>query len=112
MIKQTSILVTYKGKILLFSKDTYFQENSKNIWSLLDERKVKEFHLSSFKMTKLESPMLHIRLTDENVNTLRRKEGYRLEFYQFSEVLKLNLSDDARILLDQYQDEIKGLLVK
>ena len=54
--------------------------------------------------------LFHFRLSDANVNSMKRKEGWRLEFYRFNELDEILLSDEARLIFTEHNNEIKALL--
>jgi len=128
---QSSILLTYKGKILLFSKEV-LTSNMDSIWDFLNIKKVKGGSISEYLQKEINLPiklkkdslsvvqvlprntdgaqLFHLKLTDKYVNDIERKEGWRLEFYRFSEIEKISLSNDTKNLFTKYRDEIKALL--
>jgi len=122
----SSIILTYKNKILLFSKEVILNP-SENKWDffrvtnnkkskLIDALK-KEMNLSS-NVNNQELPLIplageedsssvfYTRMTDENVNSISRKKGWRLEFYRIDELDKITLSDDASSIFEEYKDQI------
>jgi hypothetical protein len=126
---QNSVLVAYKGKILLKSPDNL--NISQNVWGFIGEEKswttaVSENVLKEVRLiTKLNldtinkipltdtdnnSHIFYIKLTDGNVNSIVRREGQRLEFYSLNEVDNLPLSNSAGHILTKFRDELKELL--
>lgn len=112
MIKKSAndVLILYKGKILLFNQHDYIINFEENPWSLLDIVTLKKLKIKDAVIVPLTSSLSYIKLTDENVNSLRRDNGCRLEFYRFEEIEKLLLTSKTRNLLTSSQEDIKTLL--
>lgn len=121
------VVISYKNKILLSCADSLIEEN---IWGLIgvgstaSKSSVKNAIKSVKKMTNLESLsavkvslsdkedefIYHIKLDDNNVNSMTRNEGRRLEFYNLNELEKLNLTSNTQILLSNYKSKIIQLI--
>ncbi len=122
----SSIILTYKNKILLFSKEVILNpsENKWDFFRVTNNKKSKliyalkkEMNLSS-NVNNQELPLIplageedsssvfYTRMTDENVNSISRKQGWRLEFYRIDELDKITLSDDASSIFEEYKDQI------
>lgn len=125
-----SIILTYKNKILLFSKEVILNpsENKWDFFRIANNKKSKlvdalkkEMNLSS-NVKNQELPLIplagqidnsrvfYARMTDENVNSISRKKGWRLEFYRIDELDKITLSDDASSIFTEYKDQIAQAL--
>lgn len=76
----------------------------------MGEGKIKDLKLKGIKIKHLTSLLYHVKLTDEDVNNINRAEGNRLEFYGLGELGRLSLTDDAKLLITKYSNEIKALL--
>lgn len=115
-----SILVTYKGKILLVAQDLIFKTEDTR-WGFIDAIKSR----GSVKMLQKDitlpvqikpndldpnSLYFHLKLTDDNVNSIQRSGAYRLEFYRLNEIDKLLLSDTTSDILKNHHEEIQALL--
>lgn len=128
----SSIVLTYKGKILLFSLDLDQNGVQQDAWSFIGVKKVndetfKEAICKKVKsITKLsldsvellnssgfnnkKKHLYHKQLTDENVNKMERREGQRLQFFTLRELEKIALGEQTGMLLQEYKDEVKNLL--
>ncbi len=102
-------LVTYKNKMLLYAKEKGFNFHDENVWRLLSKRRLKELNLET-KHILLAPNLHHIILNDEKVNSITRGNGYRLEFYNISELKKLELSEESRSIITKYYDLIEEVL--
>jgi NADH pyrophosphatase NudC (nudix superfamily) len=103
------ILLTYKGKVLLMHKQDSVIDEEKHPWSFISGIKDKS---ESFEKTlarrvhkemgiKIENVEFvseyyyHAKLTDDNVNHIRRSENQLLDFFSLKEVKKLFLSNET-----------------
>lgn len=127
----SSILLTYKGKLLLSSPDLNSSGIPQDSWSLIGGKKVEA---ESFEQairrkikyaTKLElkniQPLTdaagssgkcfyHGELTDNDVNAIERREGERLEFFTLPEAEKLTLTEMTQEILTDYKNQLEELL--
>jgi len=129
----SSIVLTYKGKMLLLSPDTPQISPSQYAWDLIGgrytdtesseqsiQRKIKHITKLDLKNIKLLASKLqnrneciyHGELSDSDVNSMQRREGQRLEFYTLTELEKLTLSHAAAGLLAEYKEAVEELLGK
>lgn len=128
----SSILLTYKGKILLSSPDLPVAGLKQQSWCLIggkkpDEQSPEQTIQKRIKyITKLElkninllSPSLHEnhgeyfyhgQLSDNDVNSIERREGERLEFFTLGELGKLSLTEATEGLLTEYKNAVEELL--
>lgn len=123
---QNGIIIIYKGKLLLVTKDSLAEEN---LWSFVGENynwtNSQESALKILKrVTKLKSLIVEkislsdsgddtlyfTRLSDKNVNSIERSETEKLEFYNLKEVLGLNLTSSTQTLVSNFQEKITQLL--
>lgn len=127
-IDSSLILLTYKGKVLLMlrnNKQTVLKDNK---WSFIGGTKEKNKSSEqsifnevekqmSIKLTSVEflSSSLYkeakkyyyyAKLTDDNVNNIKRDEGQTLYFFTLLELEKLPLTTSTRSFVSKY----KGLL--
>ncbi len=132
-ISSSSVLLTYKGKVLLLSPDNLNLDAVRdNIWSLIGGIKSKNESFEDTVCRKVEyftkltlktlQPLSNLpygdknrhfyvcKLTDEHVNHMERREGKKLEFFTWEEAEKLTLSESASTLFTQYKNEVKELL--
>lgn len=127
----SSVILTYKGKILLLSPDLDASGVSQHIWCLIGGkkvdgqsheqtiyRKIKYTTKLELKNIRLLAPSLHKdpgkyfyhgELTDNDVNCIERREGERLEFYTLVELEKLTLTEATELLLEEYKNAVKEL---
>ncbi|MEK7502194.1 MAG: NUDIX domain-containing protein [Patescibacteria group bacterium] len=105
-ISPASILLTYKGKALLMYKKSSPMDEEKHAWCFIGgikenresfenamARKVeKETGIKIEKVEFVSESCYHARLTDDNVNKIKRAEGQLLDFFTLKELRKLFLS--------------------
>lgn len=117
----------YKNKVLLSCPDIPLQkgewnfiENTKNGSKIPAENMQSELK----SVTRLTLPdiqklpvknsqsryLFYVKLTDNNVNSIIRRNGQRLEFYSLNELEKLSLSQQATLLFSEFKDEMQQLL--
>lgn len=121
------VLVSYKNKILLSCVDSLMNDN---VWGFIGDgsdssksslknaiKSVKKMtSLDSLSATKIllsnndEEFVFHVKLDDNNVNTMTRNKGRRLEFYNLNEVEKLNLTEKTQKLIENYKSKILQLI--
>lgn len=136
----TSVILTYKGKILLLGADIigidkfdkYTREKiGKNLWRFIAGKKTgrESFDQAMIRgikyITKLElrniKPLetslknkskhfYHVELTDKEVNTMERREGQKLEFYTLMELRKMSLADTTAAFLEEYKYAVESLV--
>ena len=124
-----SLILTYKGKVLLFSHENLLQ-SEKDEWDFLrmgtlNKTKISDFLQKEINLpakitdanlvnlsigTNEDSELFHFRLTDDNVNCIKRKSGWRIEFYRLEELDKVALSFETRSLYQKYKDQISQLV--
>lgn len=114
--RQSSILLTYKGKILLMYKSNSSIDKEKHPWHLIGALKEKSESFKNAVVRRVEKEMgikvdkvefvsescYHARLTDHNVNNIKRAEGQLLNFFTLEETRKLLLSNTTQQLLSKY----------
>lgn len=100
------ILLTYKGKILLMHKQnsvidevkhpwgfiSVLQEENKSFDIILKKQIYKEMGIKVDNIEILSKFCYHAKLTDANVNSIKRSENQLLDFFSPNEVKKLFLS--------------------
>jgi hypothetical protein len=121
----TSVILTYKGKVLLVGADMInLNKLNNNIWRFicgektgresfdqaicrlikyatrLDVKNIQRLKTHSEDNSK---PLYHLELTDKEVNSIERREGQKLEFYSLNELRKLSLTDAAMMSLEEYR---------
>lgn len=101
------ILLTYKGKVLLMHKQNSVIDPEKHPWSFIGGIKKSEESFENALKRRVETEMgikieeiefvsefcYHARLTDDNVNKIKRAENQLLDFFTLKEVKKLYLSN-------------------
>lgn len=129
----SSILLTYKGKILLLSSD-FPTGVRQNLWCLIGGQKsdVESFEQTIQRKikytTKLELKNICLlpqaphkdkskcfyqgELTDKDVNSIERREGQRLEFFTLVEIEKLLLTEATQDILNEYKNAIAQLFAR
>lgn len=109
------ILLTYKGKVLLMHKQDSVIDEEKHPWSfisgikdktesfekVLTRRVHKEMGIKIENIEYVSEHYYHARLTDDNVNKMKRSENQLLDFFDVKQAKKLFLSSEtARFLLN------------
>lgn len=121
--KMTSglILLTYKGKVLLMCKNKSAIDLDEPEWSFIGGKKndheafeqtisknvEKETSIKIQEIEFISNNCYHARLTDENVNNIKRDELQLLNFFTLNEVQKLTLSTPTKTFILKYGDLIQ-----
>lgn len=114
------ILLTYKGKVLLMYKMSGPLDAKKHEWCFIGGQKDSEesFEEAMAKRVEKEANIkieeiefvskncYHARLTDDNVNKIKRDEGQLLDFFTLGEAQKLLLSEPTREFVSKHADLI------
>ena|SRR3972149_7178986 len=109
-ISPSLILLTYKGKVLLMHKQNSVIDEEIHPWSFIGGIKKKEESFENALKRRVEAEMgikieeiefvsefcYHARLTDDNVNKIKRAENQLLDFFTLKEVKKLYLSNPTQ----------------
>lgn len=120
------ILLTYKGKVLLMHRNSMPSLSKISDWSFIggvkDKNKSSEETIyrdvereTSIKLERVElvSDVLYnnsrrhfyfARLTDENVNDMKREDGQTLDFFNLRELDRLNLSASTKLFVVKHRD--------
>ncbi len=107
------ILLTYKGKVLLMHKQKSVIDEEIHPWSFiggikeksqpfektLKKRVLKEMGINIETVEYVSEFCYHARLTDNNVNHIKRSENQLLDFFTIKETKKLILSKDTEKFL-------------
>ena len=115
-ISPASILLTYKGKALLMYKRNGPMDEEKHAWCFIDgikenkesfenamARKVeKEMGVKIEKVEFVSESCYHARLTDDDVNKIKRAEGQLLDFFTLKELGKLFLSSTTAQFISKH----------
>lgn len=123
---QNLVIVIYKNKVLLSAPDiplrkiewNFIEKPKKNLPSLSGDEQSKQqtgrFKLSDIRSLPLDNSNIgylsYVKLTDNNVNSIVRNAGQRLEFYSLPEIEKLDLSHEASDLFRQIKQDVSQLL--
>lgn len=103
------ILLTYKGKALLMHKQKSVIDEEKHPWSFISGINEKSESLEKTLSRRVQKEMgikieniefvsefcYHARLTDYNVNNIKRSENQLLDFFSLKEAKKLFLSSQT-----------------
>ena len=115
------ILLTYKGKALLMHKQKSVLDAEKHPWSFISGVKEKKESLEKTLAKRVHKEMgikienveyvsdsyYHARLTDDNVNSIKRAEHQLLDFFTLKELKKLFLSSDTYDFVSKHGDLIE-----
>lgn len=116
-ISPSLILLTYKGKALLMHKQKSVIDPEKHPWSfisaVLDKKETLEKTLTRRVQTEMgikieniefvSESCYHARLTDDNVNSIRRSENQLLDFFTLKDLKKLFLSSNTYQFIQKHQ---------
>ena len=127
------ILLTYKCKVLLSVNDFNSENPAQNVWGMIeskkrayesflepilhkikDEMNIKLKNVSFLFKTEHEDEILyfsHGKLTDDDVNSITRKEKQEIGFYTLLEAVKLQLAPATSSLVSEHRHELEQLLV-
>ncbi len=117
-IPQSLILLTYKGKILLMYKSNSPIDKEKHQWcfiggikekresfeNAMSRRVEKETGIKIEKVEFVSDSCYHARLTDDNVNKIKRAEGQLLDFFTLKELRKLLVSNATEQFISKHSD--------
>lgn len=110
-IKTSSALLTYKGKILLQSPDLPSIGQQQHLWCLIGAGKIKyTTRLELKNLQKKNEYFYHVELTDNDVNSIERRDGQKLEFYTLVELDKLTLSSETSVFILNNKNTVEELL--
>ncbi len=108
-VSEGLILLTYKGKVLLMHKQDSVIDKKRHPWCLIGgvKEKTQSFENTLAKYVQKEMGIkinnvepvtgfyYHARLTDDNVNSIKRSENQLLDFFSIKDVKKLFLSNET-----------------
>lgn len=115
-ISPSLILLTYKGKVLLTHKSNGPDDKEKHPWSFIGEtrenresfenaisrRVEKEMGIKIENIEFISESCYHARLTDDNVNQIKRGENQLLDFFTPKELNKLFLSSKTAQFISKH----------
>lgn len=126
------ILLTYKGKILLLSKENKLDILPYNPWGFIEkqtektisgkdtlirevlkEAKIKLSDLTPISSSSIEDGheyVFHAHLSDLEVNSIERSDDSLMQFYSLSELQKLNLQESTKFIFTKYKSELEALM--
>lgn len=130
MLFSDSLLISYKGKLLLSTRDLVIDNHIKNVWSFVGEGKLKKnpkknsvvqeitdatkLNVSDIEVVQLADNdtevLYHAKLTDDDVNSMVRRSGERLEFYDINELDNLSLTNAANLIISQNRQKLLSLI--
>lgn len=110
------ILLTYKGKALLMYKKSSPIDEIKNAWSFIAAIKntkeplvntlikvvEKEMGIKIDNVETITDTFYHARLSDDNVNQIKRDEDQLLDFFTPKDLEKLSLSQSTSQFISKY----------
>lgn len=114
------ILLTYKGKVLLMHKQNSVIDEEKHPWSFISGTKEKSESFEKVLIRRVHKEMgirieniefvsefcYHAKLTDDNVNSIKRSENQLLDFFSLRDVKKLFLSSQTANFLTNHSSLI------
>ncbi len=131
MFFSDSLLITYKGKLLLTTRDLIINDHIRNVWGFLGEGKLKKnskknvvareisdatkLTLSDIEVVELADEtdnkvLYHAKLTDDDVNCIVRRSGERLEFYDIKELDNLTLTQATNSIISKNRQKLQSLI--
>ena len=110
------ILLTYKGKALLMYKTDSANDSEQHDWCFIGGEKGEDesFEEAMSRRVTIEASIeleeveylskscYHARLTDDNVNNIKRDERQLLDFFTLREVQKLPLSQATKLFVEKH----------
>lgn len=110
------ILLTYKGKALLMHKRNSVIDEVNHPWSFIggikeksespenamSRQAEKEMGIKIEKVEFISESCYHARLTDDNVNKIKRAENQLLDFFTLKELKKLFLSSRTQQFVSKH----------
>jgi hypothetical protein len=114
------ILLTYKGKALLMYESDSAIDTVSHDWSFIRcyrkkgespkeaiSKKVEnEAGIKIQDIDYLSENFYHARLSDDNVNNIKRREKQLLDFFTFNDLQKLKLTMQTKKFIQEYGDLI------
>ncbi|PIP74734.1 MAG: hypothetical protein COX78_03160 [Candidatus Levybacteria bacterium CG_4_10_14_0_2_um_filter_35_8] len=118
------ILLTYKGKVLLMHKQNSVIDEENHPWCFISGVREKKESFERALSRKVEKEMgikienveyvselcYHARLTDDNVNQIKRAENQLLDFFALKELKKLFLSQNTQAFVSKHSAYIKPIV--
>ena len=118
------ILLTYKGKVLLMHKQNSVIDEEKHPWSFIGglKDKTETFEKTLTKRVQRETGIkienveyvsefcYHAKLSDNNVNNIKRSENQLLDFFTLKETKKLFLSSDTAKFITNHSSLINPIV--
>ena len=127
------ILLTYKGKVLLMHRNVLPNILQINDWSFIGGTKEKNKSFeetiykdvereTSIKLEKVEllsdpinsdnrKHFYHAKLTDKNVNDIKRGDGQTLDFFTLRELERLHLSESTKLFIVKYRNLLEQVQI-
>lgn len=114
------ILLTYKGKALLMNKSNSSIDKEKHPWCFIGGVKgeTESFESAMRRRVEMEAGIeienvevvsetyYHARLTDDNVNKIKREENQLLDFFTLKDLRKLFLSNTTAQFISKHSSLI------
>ncbi len=114
------ILLTYKGKALLMNKSNSSIDQEKHPWCFIGGIKEETESFESAMRRRVETEAgieienvelisescYHARLTDDNVNKIKREENQLLDFFTLKDLKKLFLSNTTAQFVSKHSELI------
>jgi NADH pyrophosphatase NudC (nudix superfamily) len=118
-----SILLTYKGKVLLMHKQESVIDEQEHPWCFIEGTKEEKETFEDAMSRKVEEETgikvesiecvsefcFHAKLTDDNVNNIQRGENQLLDFFNPKELRKLILSKPTQEFISKHGSLIPTL---
>ena len=110
------ILLTYKGKVLLMYRSDSAIDVQKHEWCLIGGEKGKDESFEEAMTRRVEKEAnikidevefvskncYHARLTDDNVNNIKREERQLLDFFTLREIQNLSLTEATKQFIEKH----------
>ncbi|MEK7559643.1 MAG: NUDIX domain-containing protein [Patescibacteria group bacterium] len=119
-ISRSLILLTYKGKALLMNKSNNSIDKEKHPWCFIGGVKgeTESFESAMKRRVEIEAGIeikdvelvsescYHARLTDDDVNRIKREENQLLDFFTLKDLKKLFLSNTTAQFVSKHSELI------
>lgn len=118
------ILLTYKGKVLLMHKQNSVLDPEAHPWRLIEGIKKKKETFEKTLTRNIQKEMgikveniefisksyYHAKLSDDNVNRIKRSENQLLDFFTIKETKKLLLDINTEIFIQNHSSLINPIV--
>ena len=132
-VDSSLILLTYKGKVLLMHRNVLpnmlkindwcfiggVKEKNKSFEETISRDVERETSIRLERVELLSEPLnndrrkhfYHAKLTDKNVNEIKREDGQTLDFFTLRELDRLRLSESTRLFIVKHRNLLEQVQI-